>query len=145
MRHTARLMSLPLRARERRPDTPKKMRRVERLFQKADRPGFESTFLETLVRKGGDEDHRNVAARVQQMTVQLEAVQSRHINIRDDAGRLGNAIGMQERFGRHERSSRETNRFDQLFRRLADEVVIVNDRDQWDTNQCHLPAFVFEA
>ena len=49
-----------------------------------------------------------------------------------------------ERFGGHERSSRKTNRFDQLFRRFPDEVVVVNDSDQWGTSQCHLPTLMFE-
>ena len=83
-------------------------------------------------------------AKLQQATLQLKAAQSRHMNIGDNAGRPRNVAGVQKRFGGHERSGRETGRFDQLSRCLADEIVIVNDSNKWGISQGYLPMLMFE-
>src|SRR5258708_5637404 len=61
---------------------------VERLAQKADRPGLQHSRTRSLVRKGRHEDYRGAIALSDQTALQLDPAQSGHLHVGDHASRV---------------------------------------------------------
>ena len=75
-------------------------RPVERLGQKADCPGSDRAFSDPIIEEGSDENRRHAVPARNQVLLQLDAAHTGHLNIRDEAGRVGQARRKQEFFGR---------------------------------------------
>ena len=92
-----------------------------------------------IFRKRRDEDHRCAAAARNQYTLQFDPAQARHLNIRDDAGRVAHAVRLQVVLGRGKCCGAITKRSYETIRCHADRRIIVDDRDHGSFRQISLP------
>src|SRR5215472_16937977 len=100
----------------------------EGLAEEAQGTSLHDARPQPLLRKGGHEDDRDVATLRQQRFLQFDAVQARHLQIGDDAGRMVQMRRLQELFCGCKRVGAEAERRHEAFDRTAHRLVIVDDR-----------------
>jgi TIR domain-containing protein len=99
---------------------------VERLRQKPNSPRLQRSCARSLFRKGCDEDYWRPIAQGNQMALQLNPAQTRHLHVGDHALRVIYFARLQKLFGRRKRLGAITERSHPAFRRLAHRYVVVN-------------------
>src|SRR5262249_4866620 len=116
---------------------PSLYRLVDEFYQRFTFEGFaeeaQGTSLhearpQSLLVKSGHEDDRDVAALRQQRFLQFDAVQARHLQIGDHAGRMVQMRRLQELFCGCKRVGAEAERRHKAFHRTAHRLIIVDDR-----------------
>src|SRR5215813_13770929 len=101
----------------------------EGLAEEAQGTSLHDARPQPLLRKSGHEDDRDVATLRQQRFLQFDAVQARHLQIGDHAGRMVQMRRLQERFCRCKRVGIQAERRHKAFDRTAHRLIIVDDRD----------------
>src|SRR5215472_2303516 len=100
----------------------------EGLAEEAQGTSLHDARPQPLLRKGGHEDDRDVATLRQQRFLQFDAVQARHLQIGDDAGRMVEMARLQELFCGCKRVGAEAERRHEALDRATHRFVIVDDR-----------------
>jgi hypothetical protein len=103
---------------------------IERLHEYPSGSVGPSALLESLFRVGRNEDDGHLLPPCNKLVLKIQATHPRHLHIGYQAVNLSDDIGRQKRLGGIEYPGGEPQRSDQAFRRKANGLVIVNDRDQ---------------
>src|SRR5262249_46098222 len=109
--------------------TLEQSRFVKRLAQKTDCPSLHRSLSNSVLWKGSNENDRRAVPVSNQVFLQLDAAHTRHLRIRNDAGRFAQSGRGQEFFCRSERVCGKSQRPQQPCRRGAHRSIIVDDRD----------------
>ena len=97
-----------------------------------------------LVRVCSDQNRWNDVARIDHTAVQFDSGHSRHMDIDDQARRIGNVRAFEEIQRGRECLDRESHRSHQTLQSLAKVFIIIDDRDQSFRRQMRLLHLVRE-
>src|SRR5215470_14829455 len=100
----------------------------EGLAEEAQGTSLHDARPQPLLGKSGHEDDRDVATLRQQRFLQFDAVQARHLQIGDHAGRMVQMRRLQELLCGCKRVGAEAERRHKAFDRTAHRLIIVDDR-----------------
>jgi hypothetical protein len=81
------------------------------------------------------EDGGNVMASAEQPPLQIDATDTRHAHVRDQARGILQSLGAQKFFGRRKRCRQVAVGFQKASGRLANRQVIIDDRNKWIFDQ----------
>src|SRR5215831_4727014 len=101
----------------------------ERLAEEAQGASLYGARPQPLLGEGGHEDDGDAATLRQQRFLQLDAIQARHLQIGDHAGRMLQMRRLQERLCLCNRVGMQAERSHKAFDRTAHRLIIVDDRD----------------
>jgi hypothetical protein len=116
-------------------DALDQLRTVEGFAQEADRSSFERFRSDAFFRKGRDENDRRRAASSDELTLQLDAGDTRHLHVGNYAGRLVHMWRTQEIIRRSKRNGGISERPYQPVGRDENGCIIVDDRNYRDLRQ----------
>ena len=128
----------------RRADAIKKAHRIDGFVKVADRPGIQCALACALVRESGHEDDWDAVTGPDELAMQLQTVDARHLHIGDETRRLGNAVRAQKRLGRGKNPNGQAERFNEFSCRLATHFIVIDDSNQWSIGQSYLPSLIFQ-
>ena len=104
---------------------------VKWLAQVAHDPVVQSASPVNIIGESGHENCRNLVARVDEASIELEPRHDRHVDVGDQTGCFGEARG-REKFGcRRKNLDRIAQRSHERTHRLTKGPIIVNDRNQY--------------
>jgi hypothetical protein len=103
---------------------------VNGLSKVADDPIAERAGPVGVVGIGSDEDRRNRASGIDEMSVECDSGHCRHLDVGDQAGGFSPAMGCEEMGCRRESLDTVAQRPHEPSQRLAKELIIVDDRHQ---------------
>src|SRR5215813_8935538 len=101
----------------------------ERLAEEAQGASLYGARPQPLLGEGGHEDDGDAATLRQQRFLQVDAIQARHLQIGDHAGRMLQMRRLQECLCRRKRVGIQAERRHKAFDRTAHRLIIVDDRD----------------
>jgi hypothetical protein len=103
---------------------------VEGLREKTDGPARERPLLDSRIPKSGNKDDRRSTMCGRQSALQLETVDARHVNIRNDAGRFAEFRRLQKLFSRRKTPGSESERPNEVCRRDANGFIVIDNRNK---------------
>src|SRR5207245_8028011 len=86
--------------------------------------------LDSKIRKSGNKDDRRSTMCGRQSALQLETVDARHLNIRNDAGRFAKFRRLQQLFSGRKTPSSESERPNEVCRRDANGFIVIDNRNE---------------
>jgi hypothetical protein len=106
---------------------------VERFVQKSHRAGFDGLRARIVICVRCNEDDWDLPVGRNDLTLQIESAHAGHSDIENQACRIARLTRTQKRFRRRETLSPKSDRLDQIVERIPKSIVIVNDRNEWNT------------
>jgi len=101
--------------------------RLEGLAKKADRPTCKGLSLQIHIVARRDHDHGHRALNCREVLFELYAAHTRHLDIRNDAGKVPHDPACEEFLGRGEATGFVTRRTDQRHNSTAHGFIVVYD------------------
>jgi len=102
------------------------------LGHEANRSGLHGSCASAILRMTGDENDGDAVAPGDQPVLQVDATQSRHSQIADEARYVVDLIGFEKFVGRGKRGSAVAQRAHERFRPVADGFIVIDDRNYWN-------------
>lgn len=100
---------------------------VEWFCQAAERSSLHRTIFDVRIEKGCDKHRRNRTAGADKQVMEFKAGHAWHLNVQDEARRLGQTVGLQELSRRPECPDPESKRFHHVSHGGSDRVIVVDD------------------
>jgi hypothetical protein len=104
---------------------------IEGLAQKPDRSIIERALPVLFIRIGGNQNYWCVISLRAQCFLQFKAVLSRHLQVGDQAYRLGDHTGLEKMLCRTKSGGSVSQGLDEFSYAISGQRIIVNNRNQW--------------
>ena len=104
---------------------------IQRLVEVTNDAVFQGALPDSLIRVCGNENGGNRVARIDEMSVKLNAGHSGHLNVSDQAGGFRNERRRQEIGCRGKRFDRVAQRPYEFLHGFSKGLIILDDRYQW--------------